>query len=269
MPTPLEILFDPISIGLLAIYFGLILIEALAPGHQVNRVQGWIPKSLLVFILYFYLSTYLPLIWDKYLLPFQLINLQHLNPYISTLFAVLIFELLIYIWHRAMHRNPLLWRMFHQMHHSAERLDSFGAFYFSPFDMIGFTFIGSLTLALGVGLTPEASTWFLYVTMFLAIFQHTNINTPQWLGYVIQRPESHSIHHQKGVHAYNYSDLPIFDILFGTFKNPKNFSDEIGFYVGASHKMKDILLCRDIYQINKKPKIKISLDEKITTYLED
>jgi sterol desaturase/sphingolipid hydroxylase (fatty acid hydroxylase superfamily) len=82
--------------------------------------------------------------------------------------------------------------------------------------------------------------------MFLAIFQHTNINTPRWLGYIIQRPESHSVHHEKGVHAYNYSDLPIFDIVFGTFKNPKSYSQEIGFYDGASTRMKDILLFQDV-----------------------
>lgn len=250
MPTPLEILIDPLSLGLLSIYLGLIILEAIAPGQQLKKVKGWIPKSLAVFIIYFYLSTYLPLFWDKYLLPYQLISLQHINPYISTLIAILVFELMIYIWHRMMHHYTLLWRGFHQMHHSAERLDTFGAFYFSPLDMVGFTLIGSLTLSLGVGLAPQAITWFLYISMFLGIFQHTNIKTPQWLGFIIQRPESHSIHHQKGVHAYNYSDLPIFDIIFGTFYNPKDFAQEIGFYDGCSAKLKDILLFKDIVKID-------------------
>lgn len=248
MPTPIEILVDPISLGLLAIYFGLMTLEAIASGQKLKKVKGWIPKSLLVFVFYFYLSTYLPLIWDKYLLPYQMFNLQQMNPYISTLIAILVFELFIYIWHRTMHRNTWLWLAFHQMHHSAERIDTFGAFYFSPLDMIGFTLIGSLSLSVVVGIDPQAITWFLYITMFLAIFQHTNIKTPRWLGYIIQRPESHSMHHQKGVHAFNYSDLPIFDILFGTFRNPKNFSKEVGFYDGSSGKVKELLLCRDISQ---------------------
>ena len=135
MPTPLEILLDPLSLGLLSIYIVLIILEAISPGQQLKKVKGWIPKSLFVFVIYFYLSTYLPLIWDKYLLPYQLVNLQHVNIYISTLIAILCFELMIYIWHRTIHNNALLWRTFHQMHHSAERLDSFGAFYFSPLDM--------------------------------------------------------------------------------------------------------------------------------------
>jgi sterol desaturase/sphingolipid hydroxylase (fatty acid hydroxylase superfamily) len=262
MPTPIEILLDPVSLILLSIYGVLIVLEKLIPGQPQQKVPHWVPKSLLVFIVYFYLSTYLPLIWDKYLMPYQLLDLQTISPYISTLIAVLVFELLIYIWHRTIHGNNFLWRTFHQMHHSAERLDTFGAFYFSPLDMIGFTFLSSLSLSLLVGISPQAITWFLYITMFLAIFQHTNINTPQWLGCIIQRPESHSVHHQKGVHAYNYSDLPIFDILFRTFKNPKHFSNELGFYQGASHKMKEILLCKDIYHQNKIAKIKMGLNEK-------
>ena len=54
MPTPLEILLDPISVGLLTIYFSLVLIETVMPGHRVKKIKGWIPKSLLVFIFYFY-----------------------------------------------------------------------------------------------------------------------------------------------------------------------------------------------------------------------
>ncbi|MCL1067070.1 sterol desaturase family protein [Shewanella olleyana] len=246
MPTPLEILIDPISIILLLILCSLALVEFLSPARPLPKVKGWLAKSLLCFIFYFYLSSYLPLIWDQYLLPFQLFDLQHMNPYISTIIAIFVFELLIYIWHRTMHKVNFLWRSFHQMHHSAERLDSIGAFYLSPLDMIGFTFVGSLTLALVIGLSPQAISWFLYITMFLVVFQHTNINTPQWVGYFIQRPESHSVHHEKGVHAYNYSDLPIFDIMFGTFKNPVGFVDECGFYAGGSDRVVDALLFKDI-----------------------
>ncbi len=77
-----------------------------------------------------------------------------------------------------------------------------------------------------------------------------NIKTPQWLGYLIQRPESHTIHHAQGVHRHNYSDLPIYDILFGTFYNPANYEHETGFYNGASDKIRSMLLFKDISQTN-------------------
>ena len=137
------------------------------------------------------------------------------------------------------------------MLHSAERLDTYGAFFFSPMDMIGFTIVGSVCFALIMGLTPQAITIIILVTNFLAIFQHANIKTPYWLGYLIQRPESHTVHHAQGIHKHNYSDLPIFDILFGTFFNPKTYEHQTGFYPGASDRISDMLLFRNISESNE------------------
>lgn len=246
MPTPIEVLLDPVSLILFSIYLFFICLEVIRPARPLKKIKGWVPKTLLAYTVYFFLSTYLPLLWEQYLIPYRLLNLENTAPFLSVIFAVFIFELLLYIWHRTIHSNNFLWRVFHQMHHSAERIDTLGAFYFSPFDMIGFTFLGSLTLSLVVGIPPQAISYYLYITIFLVIFQHANLTTPRWLGYIIQRPESHSIHHQKGVHAYNYSDLPIIDMLFGTFKNPHTFASAIGFYDGASYKTKELLLCRSI-----------------------
>jgi len=46
------------------------------------------------------------------------------------------------------------------------------------------------------------------------------VKTPKWVGYFIQRPEEHILHHQRGVHAGNYSDWPFWDKLFGTYRAP-------------------------------------------------
>jgi hypothetical protein len=42
----------------------------------------------------------------------------------------------------------------------------------------------------------------------------------------------------------------VFDILFGTFENPKKLEYETGFYLDASNKVKDMLLFRDISNEN-------------------
>ena len=246
MPTPLDILLDPVSLTVLALYAALILIEALFPARALPRVRGWRTRALAVFAVYFFLSSYLPLLWSETLAPYKAFDLGTVHPLAAAGVAVLVYELLVYGWHRAMHRSNWLWRGFHQMHHSAERVDSFGAFYFSPLDMVGWTVLGSLTLTLGLGLDPQAVSSFLYATTFLGVFQHANIRTPQWLGWIVQRPESHSIHHERGVHRFNYSDLPLWDIVFGTFRNPKDFADEAGFHHGASAKIAQMLLFRDV-----------------------
>lgn len=258
MPTPLQILLDPVSLTVLALYGALILLEALFPARVLPPVKGWRTRALIVFVCYFYASSYLPLLWGETLARYQLFHLEALNPWVGAVIAVLAYEFLVYVWHRTMHRVHWLWRSFHQMHHSAERLDSYGAFYFSPLDIVGFTLLSSLSLTV-LGLAPQAVAYFLYATLFLAVVQHLNVRTPQWLGYIVQRPESHSIHHARGIHQYNYSDLPLFDLLFGTFRNPKEFASEAGFYDGASARLSQMLVFKDIAGSDFDPALKLDM----------
>jgi sterol desaturase/sphingolipid hydroxylase (fatty acid hydroxylase superfamily) len=109
-----------------------------------------------------------------------------------------------------------------------------------------FISIGTLVFGPFLGLMPEAAALANLFLTFNAFFQHANIRTPRWLGYIIERPESHGVHHERGVHAYNYSDLPLWDIVFGTFRNPATFEQKVGFYDGASTRVKDMLLGRDV-----------------------
>jgi sterol desaturase/sphingolipid hydroxylase (fatty acid hydroxylase superfamily) len=246
MPTPIDILLDPASLIVITLYAALIAWEALAPARTLPLLTGWKVRGLAAFVVYFFLSSYLPLLWNEQLARFQLFDLTALGTWGGALVGLLLYEAGVYAWHRSMHGSDLLWRTFHQMHHSAERLDTFGAFWFSPLDMIGWTVLFSLCLTLGVGLAPQSVTLVMFATTFLSVFQHGNLRTRRWLGYIVQRPESHSHHHARGVHAGNYSDLPIFDLLFGTFHNPQDFAFETGFYHGASARIADMLRFRDI-----------------------
>lgn len=264
MPTPIEILLDPISLMVIAMYAGLMIWEAVFPARELPKVMFWKLKGILSFIIFFYLSSYLPLFIDPFLGAYQLVDLSAVGTVVGALFGLLLYEFALYIWHRGMHSSNFLWRTFHQMHHSAERLDTYGAFFFSPMDMVGFTVLGSLCFALLVGLPPEAITLVLLSTNFLAIFQHANIRTPSWLGYIIQRPESHTYHHAKGIHRHNYSDLPIFDLIFGTFENPKLYVHETGFYEGASDKIKEMLIFKDVSE-PKAPTISTVVPSERTT----
>ena len=263
MPTPIDILIDPVSITALAIYAGPICWEWLAPGRVLPTVRHWKLKGLAAFTVFFFLSSYLPLVWDQNLARYQLLDLTGLGTAGSAALGLLVYEFCAYWWHRWMHSSDLLWRGLHQMHHSAERLDTFGAFWFSPLDMIGWTAVGSLSLVLVVGVTPQAATLLLLGITFLAIFQHANIRTPHWLGYLIQRPESHTIHHGKDIHRYNYADLPVFDMLFGTFRNPRGFEIETGFYPGASDRDADMLLFRDLNRSDAKNNPAVAVTDSI------
>ena len=119
MPSPIEILLDPISLGVLVLYGVLILFEAVAPGRKLPEVRGWIPRALASFGVYFYLSSYLPLIWDGYLAQYQLLDLSGLGAVAGAAVGVFVYEGLVYAWHRAMHASDWLFRTFHHMHYSA------------------------------------------------------------------------------------------------------------------------------------------------------
>jgi len=246
MPTPLEILLDPVSLAIMAMYILLMAWEAIFPARKLPLIRFWKIKGIVAFFLFFFVSTYLPLLYAQWLPSVQVFDLTTLNVAATSVAGILLYEFGMYVWHLSMHKSNALWRIFHQMHHSAERLDTYGAFFFSPFDMIGFTLLGSVCFSLVMGLPPQAVTIVLLVTNFFSIFQHANVRTPSWLGYIVQRPESHAVHHAKGVHAFNYSDLPVFDLIFGTFRNPNEYVKETGFYYGASSKLSDMLTFHDI-----------------------
>ena len=247
MPTPVDLLLDPLTWILLAMFAGLAAWEALAPGRELPRVRGWTARALASFLVYFLLSSYLPLFWGGTLAPLQWFDLSAWPTWAAVGAALLLYEAGAYAWHRSMHRFTPLWRLLHQMHHSSERLDVVSAFWFSPFDMVTWTLLPSLILTF-IGVPAQAATITLMTVTFLAMFQHANIRTPRWLGYLVQRPEMHGVHHARGVHRYNYADLPLLDLLFGTFRNPVGYGHATGFWDGASSRVVDMLLLRDVSQ---------------------
>jgi sterol desaturase/sphingolipid hydroxylase (fatty acid hydroxylase superfamily) len=246
MPNLIDVLLDPASILVFATFGALILWERLRPARVLPEVKGWRALGLLGFAAYFLLAAYLPLVWADYLETLRVVDLSGLGTAGGAFCALMGYEAGAYAWHRTMHRFGPLWRLLHQMHHSAERIDTYGAFWFSPFDMAGWIVLSSLVFSGLLGLTPEAALLAISIVTFLNIFQHANVRTPQWLGYLVQRPESHSWHHARGVHNNNFADLPVFDLVFGTFFNPRHFAPAAGFYDGASYRVGEMLLARDV-----------------------
>lgn len=238
-------LLDPLAI-VAYMYVGLWVWETKAPAKPLPRMRNWKAIGIAFFIFNFVLASILPLLVDHHLARFQLLDLSKLNPVLAAFVGVFIYEGLLYFWHRALHKFDTLWKLFHQLHHSTERLDIPSAFYTGPFDTIMFTFLGSLSFVLVLGISAKATTIAIVFLTFLSLFQHANIKTPKWLGYFIQRPESHSIHHGRRVHRYNYADIPLYDIIFGTFKNPEKHMKETGFYNGASYRILEMLAMRDV-----------------------
>lgn len=224
-------------------FLGLDLIHRAKP---YKTVRHWRLRASLVGGLNFALSLVIAAAWGGLLGSFHIFDLSEIHPVLGAVIGILVYELGHYWYHRAAHRFDWLWRWGHQMHHSAESLDAFGAFYLSPFETLIFTTISSLVFFPLLGLPLMSGLLGAAFLTFNALFQHANVRTPQWVGYLIQRPESHALHHGRGVHADNYCDLPLWDMAFGTFCNPADFREEVGFEPGSSARLWDMTCGRDV-----------------------
>ena len=247
MPTLTQVFTDPVSIAFFGLFAAVWALEAAFPARRLPRIAGHRARGVTALLAFFLVSSYLPYLLAPLLAPLAFADSSGLGTWGGALAAMLLYQAVGYAYHRSLHASDWLFRVVHQQHHSAERLDAASAFLFHPFDMIGWTVVSTLALTL-LGVTPGAAVVFALAGGFLSTFQHANITTPRILGYFIQRPESHSYHHGRGRHRSNYSDLPLFDVVFGTFVNPREFAAETGYYDGASARVVDLLLGRDVTQ---------------------
>lgn len=219
---------DPVII-VVATAVLLILIERLAPGVRQPRVRGWIARVValnLAQIAVVYLGA---ISWDRWLPQLRLWDGEAFGRLPGIALGYLAVTFVYYWWHRARHGNPLLWRWFHQVHHSPARIEVITSFYKHPFELVVNGVLSSAILHVLVGLSPASASAVVAVTGVAELIYHCNIRTPYWLGFIFQRPESHRRHHAIGVHSHNYSDLPAWDMLFGTFDNPRDNPAECGF----------------------------------------
>ena len=130
----------------------------------------------------------------------------------------------------ARHESPFLWRWLHQVHHSPQRIEIITSFYKHPLEIVVNGVLSSAILYLGVGLGAGGGRGRRRAHRAgRALLPLERADALLARAIVFQRPESHCVHHQEGLHSYNYADLPLWDMLFGTFRNPRRFEARCGF----------------------------------------
>ncbi|HVZ02974.1 MAG TPA: sterol desaturase family protein [Dongiaceae bacterium] len=222
-------------------------VEALFPARSFPPIRFWRLQGIGFLLMAGILASTVPLlIPEDWLARHRLMDLTGLGIIGGAAIGYLVVSLVSYLWHRSAHTFPVMWRLFHQIHHSPQRMDMAGANLFHPLELSAFILIGTLTTTLVLGLDPVAAALTGYIANFYSYFQHMNVRTPRWLGYVIQRPEAHCIHHQRDVHAWNYGDLPVWDMLLGTYRNPETFAGEVGFDAPAARRVGAMLAFVDV-----------------------
>lgn len=238
---------DVVALMIPATFFALMGLEALArSGRPWPGIPWWRAKGVAFFLVLMTLNAILPSLVPPAVTGIHLVDGARLGVAGGVLVGYPLLALGGALLHRAYHRVPLLWRFVHQLHHAPQRMDMAGSVVFTPLE-VTFNVLLSLTITVVVlGLEPLAAALVGYVAAFYGMFQHLNVRTPKWLGYVIQRPESHSVHHRRGFHAYNYSDFPPWDIAWGTWRNPGDFHGDVGFEFAESRRIGAMLLGQDV-----------------------
>ncbi|MHC4955734.1 MAG: sterol desaturase family protein [Planctomycetota bacterium] len=230
----------------LAVAIVMICYEAARPGRKWPRVAGWWARALFLNGVQVGVVFLAGVAWDGWMVRHRLFSADALGTAGGAVFGYLVITFIYYWWHRWRHEVDFLWRWLHQVHHSPQRIEIITSFYKHPLEVVVNGILSSAICYLLCGLGPQAASMAVLLTGLGELVYHWNVETPYWLGFVFQRPESHCIHHQDGVHRYNYADLPLWDMLFGTFKNPRSFSAACGLGATAEHRLGAMLAGVDV-----------------------
>ncbi len=154
---------------------------------------------------------------------------------------ILVKDFFRYWLHRALHEVPFLWR-FHAAHHSVKRLYWLNGIRSHPIEVVGQAILFAVPYAL---LQPPTEIIMVAILMQLSIgiFQHSNIDLKlRFWEYIFSIGDNHRYHHypNKEVGDSNYGgEFIVWDILFGTFHNPKDERphDRIGIGTAPNYPM--------------------------------
>jgi sterol desaturase/sphingolipid hydroxylase (fatty acid hydroxylase superfamily) len=227
----------------------MIVVERLWPAHEWPKVRAWWGRVIFVNVIQLGIVVLAGQTWDRWLNSASLFHLRdHFGTGSQAAIAYLVSTFVYYGWHRFRHESAWFWRVCHQLHHSPRRLEVVTSFYKHPFEIFLNSLISATLVYTVLGCSIEAGAIYTLLTAIAELFYHWNVHTPRWLGYLIQRPESHRIHHQYRHHTQNFADLPLWDWMFGTFKNPTRFESACGFEEWREDRFEDMLAWRDLHR---------------------
>lgn len=228
--------------------FGFMAMERLFPGRTLPSVPGWYLRALVLNACQLVLVLLAGFTWNRWLQTYSWFHLAGVLPDVIEGFLFwFIGTFVFYWWHRLRHQNGW-WQVFHQIHHSPARIEVLTSFYKHPLEIVVNSILMSVIVYVIFGGSIEAAAWYNVFAVFGEFFYHMNVCTPQWVGYFIQRPEHHSIHHETRIHQYNFGDLTIWDRLFGTFKDTNAFAHQCGFDQEGERKLARMLTFQDLHK---------------------
>jgi sterol desaturase/sphingolipid hydroxylase (fatty acid hydroxylase superfamily) len=230
-----------------AIAGAMLAVERALPAVKGPTEKGWWWRALAANLSQIAIVVLAGFTWNIWLRGHSLLQAVHWPNALAAGVTYVVSTFFFYWWHRVRHESSFWWRVAHQIHHSASRLELFTTFYKHPFEIGLDSILSAAIVYVIMGCSPVQGAIYTVLIAVGEMFYHWNIHTPRWVGLVFQRPEAHRIHHQRSRHTKNYGDLPVWDSLFGTYSNPKNADKVIcGFSDGRETQLVDMLRGRAI-----------------------
>ena len=196
-----------------------LILERVRPGRELPNAPGWYGRALLVNAGQIAITFSTATVWTKLFGSASLFKLAALQmPLLEGFIGWFVGTFFFYWWHRVRHMDGW-WQLFHQVHHSPARIEAITSFYKHPVEILADSALAAAVMYPLLGCSLEGALWFNFFAATGEFFYHSNFKSPPWLKYFIQTPELHSVHHELDVHRYNFADLPIWDRMFGTYRD--------------------------------------------------
>jgi sterol desaturase/sphingolipid hydroxylase (fatty acid hydroxylase superfamily) len=152
------------------------LLERAIPGWQLPNVRTWPFRVLLMNFVQLGVVLLAGITWESWLSTRSMFQLsRHVSPILGGLLAYFIATFFFYWWHRWRHESDFLWQVFHQIHHSPQRLEVITSFYKHPVEMVVNSILGSFLVYTFLGLSFEAGAIYTFCTAIGEFFYH-----PRW-----------------------------------------------------------------------------------------
>jgi sterol desaturase/sphingolipid hydroxylase (fatty acid hydroxylase superfamily) len=239
---------DLVYLLLVGIFLAMLIMERVVPINRQPWDRQWMIRAAIINF------AQLAMVWlaavgiNSWLGRLAVFHLQdYVSAPLAGLIAFILGNFVQYWWHRLQHRSDLLWRWLHQLHHSPKHIDVWVANYAHPVDFFIIVSFHAFVALLLLGMDVAGFAWATFFSGLYNYYVHCNVRSPRWLGWFVQRPEMHRVHHRIDHHAQNYG-LPVWDLMFGTWHNPKDCEFECGFHDGKEHRLRDMLTGRDVHE---------------------
>jgi sterol desaturase/sphingolipid hydroxylase (fatty acid hydroxylase superfamily) len=132
-------ILELVTLGMIPAF---LLLALAVDARPFERPSFWRTRMLIATVAVVGASMGIAAFWGTLLDGYSLLDGSMMATWPGAGMGILTYEFLHYWYHRCAHRYDALWRLAHQMHHSAEAMDAFSANYLHPMDVVMFTSLG-------------------------------------------------------------------------------------------------------------------------------